>query len=505
MSADESFLIGSERVGANTRKSDRRPFRSEVLIGGEWLNADSNARMSVMDPATGREIGSVPMCGADETRKAIASAKSAFPAWAARAAIDRARILENWYRLILDYQKELAELLTSEQGKPLREAAAEIEYAASFVKWFAEEARRVEGYMIPAPGPDRRILVAKVPVGVCAAITPWNFPAAMITRKVAPALAAGCSIIVKPAEDTPLTALAIATLAEQAGIPAGVLNVITGNPIEIGGALTSSPDVRKISFTGSTRVGSELMRQCAGDIKRLSLELGGNAPFIIFDDADLDAAIEGLIANKFRNAGQTCVCANRILVQDTLHDRFVSALAERMTSLKIGRGTEPDTALGPLISDAAVTKVDRLIEDARTKGADVRRYGSLPAESGSYYVPTLVIGANDRMMLADEEVFGPVAPIFRFSSEHEAVNMANNSVFGLAAYVYTQSAQRSWRMLDALEVGMIGLNSASVSLDAAPFGGIKSSGLGREGGREGIDEYLDTKAMHWGGLTPLAH
>ena len=474
-------------------------FVQRALIGGERVASDSGQVISVTNPATGETIGSVPDCGQGETRRAIELAEKAFGPWRKRPAGERAAILEKWHDLILDHAADLARIMTAEQGKPLAEAKGEIHYAATFVKWFAEEARRISGYSIPAPTADRRILILKEPVGVTAAITPWNFPAAMITRKATPALAAGCTMVLKPSEITPFTALALGVLAERAGLPPGVLNIVTGMPEEIGGELTSNPVVRKLSFTGSTRVGALLMRQCAGEIKRLSLELGGNAPLIIFDDADLETAVSGTMASKFRNAGQTCVCANRILVQSGIHDRFVERLAAEVRALKVGDGHADGTTIGPLINKAAVDKVEQHLEDALAHGAQVAAATGKPAD-GLFVAPTLLTGASLDMRLANEETFGPIAPIFRFDTEEEAITIANATPFGLASYFFTQDMDRAWRVAERLEFGMVCLNTGSIATEMAPFGGIKQSGLGREGGREGIEEYLEPKAFHWAGL-----
>jgi len=472
----------------------------KAFIGGKWRGADAGGVVPVHDPATGDQIGSIPSCGAAEARAAIEAAEAAFPGWRRRTAGERSEVLERWHQLMLANVDDLAKIMTAEQGKPLAEAAGEIRYAATFVKWFAEEGRRVGGHDIPAPSSDRRILVLKEPIGVTAAITPWNFPAAMITRKAAAALAAGCPMVVKPSELTPLTALALAKLAERAGVPAGVLSIVTGKPGPIGGEFTSNPIVRKLSFTGSTEVGALLMSQCAQDIKKLSLELGGNAPFIVFDDADVDLAVEGAMASKFRNAGQTCVCANRILVQAGVHDRFVDALSAAVRSLKVGPGTAPGVTIGPLINAHATAKVAEHLDDAVAKGAVIVAQAEGGADPERYSLPTVLIGATPQMRLAVEETFGPLAPIFRFETEAEAIAMANGTPYGLASYFYTNDLHRAWRIAEALEFGMVGLNTGSLAMEMAPFGGIKASGLGREGGREGLEEYLETKAFHWAGL-----
>ncbi|MBN8831752.1 MAG: NAD-dependent succinate-semialdehyde dehydrogenase [Sphingomonadales bacterium] len=468
-----------------------------ALIGGRWRDAASGAQLTVTNPADGARLGTVPACDGADTRLAIEAAETALPAWRALTAGERSAILERWHALLLENLDDLARIMTAEQGKPLAEAAGEIRYAASFVKWFAEEGRRIRGHDVPAPTADRRILVRKEPIGVCAAITPWNFLAAMITRKVAPALAAGCTMIVKPSELTPFTALAIAALGLEAGLPAGVLNVVTGLPQEIGAELTGSAVVRKLSFTGSTRVGSLLMRQSADTVKKLSLELGGNAPFIVFDDADLDLAVEGAMASKFRNAGQTCVCANRLLVQSGIHDAFVERLGQAVAALRVGPGSAADTTIGPLINDAAKAKVEPHVADALANGATIAASAQTPE---GYTQPVVLTGATDAMLLASEETFGPVAPIFRFEEEAEAIAIANATPYGLASYFYTNDLHRAWRVGEALDFGMVGLNTGSLAMEMAPFGGTKQSGLGREGGAEGIEEYLEIKAFHWAGL-----
>ena len=473
-------------------------FRERALIGGAWVEAASGARLEVADPATGAVLGHVPDVSAEETRAAVAAAEAAFGPWRRRSHGERAALLEAWFGLMERHTEDLARILTAEQGKPLAEARGEIAYGASFVKWFAEEARRIDGTVIPSPTPDRRILTLKEPVGVCGIVTPWNFPNAMITRKVAPALAAGCTVVVKPSDLTPFSALALGVLAERAGIPAGVINIVTGLPVAIGAELTSNPAVRKISFTGSTRIGALLMAQSAPSVKRLSLELGGNAPFIVFDDADLDAAVEGALASKFRNGGQTCVCSNRILVQAGVHDAFAEKLAARVRSMKVGPGTEPGVDIGPMINAAAVEKIARHVADALAKGARV--LAEAPTPAGQYAAPMVLTGATAEMDLAAEETFGPVAPLFRFETEEEAVALANATPFGLAAYFYTENLRRAWRVGEALEFGMVGLNTGAVSTTVSPFGGVKQSGLGREGARSGIEEYLEVKAFHMGGL-----
>lgn len=470
-----------------------------AYIDGQWVGADNAATLDVINPATGEVLARVPAIQGSETRRAVEAADRAWPAWRARPAAERAALLDRWYQAMIDNLDDLALILTCEQGKPLAEAQGEIRYGASFVKWFAEEARRVYGETIQAPSGDRRLLTLKQPVGVCAAITPWNFPNAMITRKCAPALAAGCTIVVKPSDLTPLSALALAVLAERVGIPAGVFNVVTGMPVGIGEELTGNPTVRKLSFTGSTAVGRLLMRQSSEHIKRLSLELGGNAPFIVFDDADLEQAVAGIMLSKFRNAGQTCVCANRILVQDGIYERFAQRLVEEVGKLKVGDGQDDGVNIGPLINAAAVSKVARHIDEALSQGA--RLLCGEISQGGSQFVQPTVLGETHAgMLLANEETFGPVAPLMRFRTEEEALASANATPYGLAAYFFTQDLRRSWRFGEALEFGMIGLNTGLISMDVAPFGGIKQSGLGREGSKYGLDEFLEVKAFHMGGL-----
>ena len=474
-------------------------LRDACLIGGEWLKA-TGARLEIRNPANAALVGSVPSFGAAETRRAIEAAEAAFGPWKAKTAAERAKILKRWFELMMENQEDLAQLMTAEQGKPLAEARGEIAYAASFIEWFAEEARRVHGELIPSPLPDRRLIVIKQPVGVCAAITPWNFPAAMITRKAAPALAAGCTMVVKPAEQTPLSALALAWLGQQAGIPPGVLNIVTGEPVAIGGELTSSPKVLKLSFTGSTEVGRLLMAQCAPTIKKMSLELGGNAPFIVFEDADLDAAVAGAMVSKYRNAGQTCVCANRFLVQESVREAFAEKLAAAVAALKVGDGTEEGVTQGPLIDPPALAKVEELLADAVGKGARVVCGGKRHARGATFFEPTVVVGVTPAMRMAREEIFGPVAPIYSFKDEADAVRMANDTEFGLAAYFYSRDIARVWRVAEALDYGMVGINSGLISNEVAPFGGVKQSGLGREGSRHGIEEYLEIKYLAMAGL-----
>jgi succinate-semialdehyde dehydrogenase/glutarate-semialdehyde dehydrogenase len=479
-------------------------LKSQCYVDGQWINADHGASRPVRNPASGAVIGTVADVGASETRRAIEAAARAGAAWRARTADERARVLRRWYELMLGHQEDLARLMTSEQGKPLAESRGEIAYAASFIEWFAEEARRVYGDTIPSPWPDARILVTRSPVGVCAAITPWNFPAAMITRKIAPALAAGCTIIVKPAMQTPLSALAIAELSARAGVPAGVLSVVTGDSRVIGAELTANPRVRKLTFTGSTQVGRLLAAQCAPTLKRMSLELGGNAPFIVFDDADLDAAVVGTIASKYRNTGQTCVCANRLLVQEGVYDAFAAKLAAAVSRLKVGNGLEAGVEQGPLIDAAALAKVEELVGEALGQGARALVGGRRHALGGTYYEPTVLTEATPAMRLAHEEMFGPVAPLFRFRDEAEAIAMANDTEYGLAGYFYSRDIGRVWRVADALECGMVGINSGLISTAVAPFGGVKQSGLGREGSRYGINEYIDLKYLCMGGTSAPA-
>lgn len=475
---------------------DPNLLRTQAYIGGTWVDADAAAVTAVHNPATGQVLGSVPELGAAETRRAIEAAHRAFPAWAARTARERATLLRRWYALLLEHQDDLATLMTAEQGKPLAEARGEIAYAASFVEWFAEEAKRLYGELIPPHRADRRLLVLRQPVGVAAAITPWNFPSAMITRKAAPALAAGCTFLCKPAIQTPFSALALAELAARAGIPAGVFNIVTGTDAQaIGAELTTHPLVRKLSFTGSTAVGKRLMAQCASTVKKISLELGGNAPFIVFDDADLDAAVSGAIASKYRNSGQTCVCANRLLVQDGVYDTFARKLVEAVAKLRVGDGLAGPTDQGPLIDERALAKVERHLADAVDKGARIVLGGKRHALGGTFFDPTVLTGVTAKMIMAREEIFGPVAPLFRFETEQEAIRMANDTEFGLAAYFYTRDLARSWRVAEALEYGMVGLNTGLLTTETAPFGGVKESGVGREGSRHGILEYTELKYL----------
>ena len=476
-------------------------LKTLAYVDGTWSKADSGASFPVLNPATGEVLASVPDLGAAETRRAIEAANAAWPAWKAKTGKERANILRNWFNLIMANQEDLAVILTAEQGKPLAEAKGEIAYGASFIEWFAEEAKRVYGDTIPGHGPDKRIVVLKEPIGVVAAITPWNFPTAMITRKCAPALAVGCPVVIKPAEDTPLSALALAELAERAGIPKGVINIITASHgVAVGGELTSNPLVRKLSFTGSTEVGKLLMSQCAATVKKVSLELGGNAPFIVFDDADLDAAVAGAMASKYRNAGQTCVCANRLLVQDGVYDEFARRLAQAVAGLKVGDGLTSDATQGPLINEEAVEKVERLLADAVSKGATIACGGKRHALGRTFFEPTIVTNVTPEMHMAREEIFGPVAPLFRFQTEAEAVKMANDTQFGLAAYFYAGNIARVWRVAEKLEYGIVGINEGLISTEVAPFGGVKESGIGREGSKYGCEDFLEIKYLCLGGI-----
>ncbi len=476
-------------------------LRQQCYVNGAWLDAAGHATLPVHNPATGAELGTVPAFDAAATEKAVAAAHSAFPAWAAKTAKERSVLLRRWNDLILQNVADLAKLMTAEQGKPLAESRGEITFAASFVEWYAEEAKRVYGDVIPGHQVDKRILVLRQPVGVVAAITPWNFPAAMITRKVAPALAAGCTAVVKPAHQTPYSALALAELAHRAGIPPGVFNVITGPAREIGGVLTGDARVRKLSFTGSTEIGKLLMAQCSKTMKKVSLELGGNAPFIVFDDADLDAAVTGAIASKYRNTGQTCVCANRLLVQDGVYEAFTAKLVAAVQKLRVGDGLAGETEQGPMIDAAAIKKVEEHIADATSKGAKVAAGGHRHALGGTFFEPTVLTGVTPAMMVAREETFGPVAPLFRFKTEKEAIAMANDTEFGLASYVYTRDLARSWRVSEALEYGIVGLNTGLISTEVAPFGGIKESGTGREGSKYGLLDYTEIKYVCVGGVS----
>jgi len=478
--------------------SDKSLFRQECYINGQWVGSDT--RIEVTNPATGVVIGSIPSLGQRETAEAIKSAEIAQKEWAKTPAKQRGQIMRRWFDLIVKHQDDLARIMTAEQGKPFAEAKGEVTYGASFVEFFAEEARRIYGETVPSPWPNGRIVVIRQPVGVVAAITPWNFPNAMITRKASAAIAAGCSFVVKPSEETPFSAFALAELAEQAGIPKGVFSVITGIAKDIGGEMTSNPIVRAVSFTGSTAVGKLLMAQCASTVKKIGLELGGNAPFIVFDDADLDAAVQGAMLSKYRNAGQTCVCANRMLVQEGIYDAFVTKLTDAVNALKVGDGFSEGVTTGPLINGKAITKVETHIADAISKGGKVTTGGKRHALGGSFFEPTIIRDVTTDMLVAREETFGPVAPIFRFKTEEEAISMANDTEFGLACYFYTRDIGRVWRVGEALEYGMVGINEGIISTAEAPFGGVKESGVGREGSIHGIDEYVEIKYMLMGGL-----
>jgi succinate-semialdehyde dehydrogenase / glutarate-semialdehyde dehydrogenase len=467
--------------------------RSQALVGGAWIGADGGARLAVTNPATGEVLGTVPDIGAVETARAVAAAQDAFPAWRDQTAQVRAACLRRWQAGMLAHAEDLARIITLEQGKPLAEARGEVAYAASFLEWFAEEARRVYGRVIPSPWPEHQVLTLKQPLGVAALITPWNFPAAMLTRKAGAALAAGCTVVAKPASKTPLTALALAFLAQEAGMPPGVINVVTGGARAIGGELTRNPLVRKLSFTGSTETGKALMAACAATLKSVSLELGGNAPFIVFDDADLEAAVAGALASKYRNAGQTCVCANRLMAQEGIHDAFVTRLAEAVTALRVGNGLDPEVAQGPLVNAAAVAKVEAHIQGAVAQGARVVCGGGRHPLGGQFFQPTVLADVRPEMAICQEETFGPVAPVLRFKDEDEAIRLANATEYGLAAYFYARDLGRVWRVARALEFGMVGVNAGVISTAVAPFGGVKQSGLGREGGAEGIEAYLETK------------
>ncbi|TCT11734.1 succinate semialdehyde dehydrogenase [Tepidamorphus gemmatus] len=479
------------------RLKDPTLLRTQCFVNGEWIGSGA---IAVTNPANGEEIARVPNFGAEETRQAIEHAQAAFGPWAARTGKERAKILRRWFDLIIENKDDIAMIMTSEQGKPLAEAAGEVDYAASFVEFFAEEAKRIYGDVIPSHRADARIVVVKQPAGVVAAITPWNFPAAMITRKVGPALAAGCTVVCKPAGETPLTALALAELGARAGIPAGVLNIVTGKASAIGSEMTSNPLVKVLTFTGSTAIGKILIEQCAKTVKRVGMELGGNAPFIVFDDADLDKAVQGAIASKFRNAGQTCVCANRIYVQSGVYDIFAERLASEVLKMKVGDGTEVGVVQGPLINAAAVEKVEEHVQNAVALGAEVVVGGKRHARGGNFYEPTVLKNVTTRMLITREETFGPVAPLYRFETEEEVIRLANDTEFGLAAYFYSRDVGRCWRVAEALEYGIVGINEGLISTEVAPFGGVKESGLGREGSHYGIDEFVEIKYMLMGGL-----
>lgn len=475
-------------------------LRQQCFIDGQWLDADSKETIDVTNPATGKVIGTVPKMGTNETRRAIKAANAAWRNWRRMPAKERARILRRWFELTMENADDLALIMTIEQGKPLAEARGEIAYGAAYFEWYSEEAKRVYGDTIPSPSGDSRIIVTKEPVGVCAAITPWNFPSSMITRKASAALAAGCPLVVKPASQTPYSALALAVLAEQAGVPAGIFSVLTGSASAIGTEMTGNPIVRKVSFTGSTEIGRLLMRQSASSIKKVSMELGGNAPFVVFDDADLDAAVQGAMASKYRNAGQTCVCANRIYVHDAVYDEFAAKLVDAVTQLKVGSGLDDGVTQGPLIDDDAVTKVKEHIADALSHGGRVLTGGKAHALGGTFFEPTVIADVTAQMKVAREETFGPLAPLFRFHSDDEVIEMANDTEFGLAAYFYSREIGRIWRVAEALEYGMVGINTGILSNEAAPFGGVKQSGVGREGSKYGLDEYLVLKYLCMGGI-----
>jgi succinate-semialdehyde dehydrogenase/glutarate-semialdehyde dehydrogenase len=477
---------------------DPKLFRSQCYIDGEWVSGSQT--IPVVNPATGSPLGTVPKLGAAEARRAIDAAERAWPAWRAKTAKERAAILRKWFDLMMANQEDLAQILTAEQGKPLTEARGEIAYGASFIEWFAEEGKRAYGDVIPQHQSDKRVLVIKQPIGVSALITPWNFPNAMITRKAGPALAAGCPVVIKPASQTPYSALAMAELGERAGIPKGVLNVLTGDSKAIGGELCANPKVRKLSFTGSTETGRVLMRQCADTIKKLSLELGGNAPFIVFDDADLDAAVEGALASKYRNAGQTCVCANRIYVQDAVYDAFAAKLTEKVKGFKVGAGTEPGVVIGPLIDENGVKKVEAHVADALGKGAKVVLGGKRHSLGGLFFQPTVLTNVTPDMVVSYEETFGPVAPLIRFKTEEEVIRLANNTEFGLSGYFYSRDVGRIFRVAEAMETGIVGANVGIISTEIAPFGGVKQSGLGREGSKYGLEEYMEAKYILLGGI-----
>ncbi len=479
---------------------DSNLFQQLCYINGAWTGADSGESIDVTNPATGEKLGTIPKMGGAETRRAIEAANAAFPKWRAKTAQERSTILRRWSELLLEHQEDLAVLMTAEQGKPLAESRGETVYAASFLEWFAEEAKRIYGDVIPPHQSDKRIVVLKEPIGVCAAITPWNFPSAMITRKAGPALAAGCTMVVKPATATPYSALALAELARRAGVPDGVFSVVTGSAAGIGGEMTANPIVRKLTFTGSTEIGKKLMAECAGTVKKVSMELGGNAPFIVFDDAGIDAAVEGALISKYRNTGQTCVCTNRFLVQDGVYDRFADKLAQAVARMKVGDGLKGETQQGPLIDMKAVEKVEEHIQNALAGGARVVTGGKRHALGGSFFEPTVLADVKPGMLVAKEETFGPLAPLFRFKTEEEAIHMANDTEFGLAAYFYSQDVSRVWRVAEAIEYGIVGINTGLISTTVAPFGGVKESGIGREGSKYGIEDFLEVKYLCIGGV-----
>jgi succinate-semialdehyde dehydrogenase/glutarate-semialdehyde dehydrogenase len=483
---------------------DKNLFRQQCYINGNWLDADSGESIDVTNPATGEKLGTVPKMGAEETRRAIEAAEEAFSSWRRTTAYEKSQVLRRWFDLMMEHKEDLSIIMTAEQGKPINESRGEINYAASYIEWFAEEARRVYGDTVPAQSNDKRIILIKQPVGVTAAVTPWNFPAAMITRKAAPALAAGCTMVIKPATATPFSALALAELGERAGLPPGALSVVTGSAGAIGGELTGNPIVRKLTFTGSTKIGKKLIEQCAGTVKKTSMELGGNAPFIVFDDADLDAAVEGALESKFRNTGQTCVCTNRLLVQDGVYDAFAEKLVQAVGKMKVGNGMEEDTEQGPLIDVGAMETVEALVQDAIDKGGKVLLGGKRHELGGSFFEPTVVADVTTDMRVAREETFGPFAPLFRFKTEKEAIRMANDTEFGLASYFYTRDVGRIFRVSEALEYGIVGINAGLISTAVAPFGGVKESGFGREGSKYGMEDYLEIKYLCMGGIKETA-
>lgn len=494
------MVSSSDKIAKSIGMKDASLFRQQVYINGKWSNSNSGQTTDVINPSSAKILGSVPNCGAEEAKLAIEAASSAWPMWRSKTAKERAKVMRRWYELMMENQEDLARLMTAEQGKPLSESRGEIAYAASFLEWFGEEGKRLYGDTMPAHASDKRIVVIKQPIGVTVAITPWNFPAAMITRKAGPALAAGCPMVIKPAPDTPFSAFALCELAERAGVPAGILSTVTGDAIEIGSEFTGNPIVRKLSFTGSTGVGKLLMKQCSGTVKKLALELGGNAPFIVFDDADLEAAVPGAIASKFRNAGQTCVCANRIMVQSKVYDKFTKMLTDATKKLIVADGFEEGATQGPLINESAVKKIESHVKDALQKGAKLHTGGKRHSLGGTFYEPTVLSNVTREMLVAKEETFGPMAPIFKFETEEEAIEMANDTEFGLAAYFYSRDVGRIWRVSERLEYGIVGINEGIISTEVAPFGGVKESGTGREGSKYGIEDYLELKYLCMGGI-----
>ena len=494
------MLTKVEKTIKSIGMKDASLFRQQVYINGKWEDSNSGKTTEITNPSNGEVLGTVPDCGAAEAKRAIEAANEAWPEWRSKTAKERALILRRWYELMMENQEDLARLMTAEQGKPLSESRVEISYASSFIEWYAEEGKRIYGDTIPTHGVDKRIVVIKQPIGVTVAITPWNFPAAMITRKAAPALAAGCPMVIKPAPDTPFSAFALCELAERAGIPPGILSTLTGDAVGIGGEFTGNPIVRKLSFTGSTGVGKLLMKQCSGTVKKMALELGGNAPFIVFDDADLEASIPGAMASKFRNAGQTCVCANRILVQSKVYDKFTEMLANAAKNLKVADGFEEGADQGPLINEGAVEKIESHVKDAVAKGAKLLTGGQRHKLGGTFFEPTVLSGVTTEMLVAKEETFGPMAPVFKFETEEEAIAMANDTEFGLAAYFYSRDIGRIWRVSEGLEYGIVGVNEGIISTEMAPFGGVKESGTGREGSKYGIEDYLEIKYLCMGGI-----